>query len=35
MIDNGVFDPEGARYPVKGGTTPIGVPNDMKTYQKK
>lgn len=33
-IDNGIFDPEGARYPVKGGTTPIDVPNDMKTYIK-
>lgn len=26
------FDPEGARYPVRGGTTPIGLPNDMKTF---
>ena len=34
-IDNGIFDPEGARYPVRGGDTPVGVPNDMKTYTKK
>lgn len=33
-IDGGVFDPEGARYPVKGGQTPIGTPKDMKTYKK-
>lgn len=35
MIDNGLFDSEGARYPVRGGDTPVGVPNDMKTYTKK
>lgn len=35
LIDGGRFDAKGARYPVKGGTTPVGVPNDMKTYQKK
>jgi len=34
-VDNGKFDPQGARYPVRGGDTPVGVPNDMKTYQKK
>ncbi len=33
-VDNGKFDPEGARYPVRGGDTPVGVPNDMKTYKK-
>ncbi|MDR6544296.1 hypothetical protein J2810_000318 [Chryseobacterium rhizosphaerae] len=35
LIDGGRFDFDGARYPVKGGTTPVGVPNDMKTYIKK
>lgn len=34
LIDGGRFDFDGARYPVKGGTTPVGVPNDMKTYIK-
>lgn len=34
-IDGGVLDPEGARYPVRGGDTPVGVPNDMKTYTKQ
>ena len=33
-IDGKVFDFEGARYPVKGGNTPIGTPKDMKTYRK-
>ena len=33
--NGGVFDKNGARYPVKGGNTPVGVPNDMKTYTKK
>lgn len=27
------LDPDGARHPVKGGTTPVGVPNDMKTFK--
>ncbi|MEJ5102390.1 hypothetical protein [Chryseobacterium sp. MYb328] len=35
IIDDGMFDSEGARYPVRGGDTPVGVPNDMKTYTKK
>jgi len=34
-IDGGVLDPYGARYPVVGGDTPVGVPSDMKTYTKK
>ncbi len=33
-IDGERFDFDGARYPVNGGTTPVGVPNDMKTYMK-
>lgn len=28
-----VPDPDGARHPVKGGTAPVGVPNDMKTFK--
>ena len=32
-IDGAWFDPDGARHPVKGGTTPVGVPNDMKTFK--
>ncbi|TWP30850.1 hypothetical protein ETU08_02280 [Apibacter muscae] len=35
MIDKAWFDPDGARHPVKGGTTPEGTPNDMKTYKPK
>ncbi|WP_139262635.1 hypothetical protein [Chryseobacterium polytrichastri] len=35
IIDGGALDLEGARYPVKGGTTPVGVPSDMKTYIKQ
>ncbi|RMZ59477.1 hypothetical protein D1632_07500 [Chryseobacterium nematophagum] len=35
LIDGGRFDFDGARHPVKGGTTPVGTPNDMKTYIKK
>lgn len=34
-FDGGIFDWNGARYPVKGGNTPVGVPNDMKTYTKQ
>jgi hypothetical protein len=32
-IDGAWFDPDGARHPVQGGNTPIGTPNDMKTYK--
>lgn len=28
------FDPLGAKYPVKGGETPLGLPRDMKTFKK-
>jgi hypothetical protein len=28
------FDPQGAKYPVKGGDTPKGLPQDMKTFKK-
>ena len=33
MVDKMRFDPQGAFHPVKGGTTPVGLPQDMKTYK--
>jgi hypothetical protein len=33
-IDGGKFDPQGARYPVTGGTSPEGLTRDMQTYIK-
>lgn len=32
-VDGGVFDPQGARNNVKGGETPRGLPQDMKTFR--
>lgn len=32
-LDLAIFDPDGARHPVKGGTTPEGTPSDMKTFK--
>lgn len=33
LVDKMQFDPQGALHPVKGGTTPIGLPPDMKTFK--
>lgn len=33
IVDKMRFDPQGALHPVKGGTTPVGLPQDMKTYK--
>ncbi len=32
-VDKMCFDPQGASHPIKGGTTPIGLPQDMKTFK--
>lgn len=32
-IDSAWFAPDGARHPVTGASTPVGVHNDMKTFK--
>jgi hypothetical protein len=34
-IDGATFDPEGAVHPVQGGTTPVNVDSDQKTFTPK
>ncbi len=33
LVDKMCFDPQGASHPIKGGTTPVGLPQDMKTFK--
>lgn len=33
LVDKMCFDSQGALHPIKGGTTPTGLPQDMKTFK--